>query len=63
MQRFYKVFDTEMFPAKEAWAPGIAAEAMLAVAEKGKEPVILMIGMVGGIVERFWYSDRYPGRS
>ena len=47
----YKVFDTEMFPAKEAWAPGIAAaEAMLAVAEKGKNSVILMIGMVGGIV-------------
>lgn len=41
----YKVFDTEMFPAKEAWAPGIAAaEAMLAVAEKGKNSVILMIG-------------------
>lgn len=46
----YKVFDTEMFPAKEAWAPGIAAaEAMLAVAEKGKKAVVLMIGMAGGI--------------
>lgn len=46
----YKVFDTEMFPAKEAWAPGIAAaEAMLAVAEKGKKAVVLMVGMAGGI--------------
>ena len=45
----YKVFDTEMFPAKEAWAPGIAAaEAMLAVAEKGKNSVILMIGIHRG---------------
>ena len=51
----YRVFDTEMFPAKEAWAPGIAAaEAMLAVAEKGKNSVILMIGMVGGIVGKFF---------
>ena len=51
----YKVFDTEMFPAKEAWAPGIAAaEAMLAVAEKGKNSVILMIGMVGGIVGKIF---------
>ena len=47
----YKVFDTEMFPAKEAWAPGIAAaEAMLAVAEKGKKAVVLMVGMAGGIL-------------
>ena len=44
-----------MFPAKEAWAPGIAAaEAMLAVAEKGKNSVILMIGMVGGIVGKIF---------
>lgn len=51
----YKVFDTEIFPAKEAWAPGIAAaEAMLAVAEKGKNSVILMIGMVGGIVGKIF---------
>ena len=51
----YKVFDTEMFPAKEAWAPGIAtAEAMLAVAEKGKNSVILMIGMAGGIVGKIF---------
>lgn len=47
----YKVFDTEMFPASAAWAPGIAAaEAMLAVAEKGKNSIILMIGTAGGIV-------------
>ena len=51
----YKVFDTEMFPAKEAWAPGIAAaEAMLAVAEKGKNSIILMLGMAGGIVGKFF---------
>lgn len=51
----YLVFDTEMFPAKAAWAPGIAAaEAMLAVAEKGRKSVILMVGMAGGVVGKIF---------
>lgn len=47
----YKTFDTEMFPASEPWPPGIAtAETILAIANKGKDAVILLIGTLGGII-------------
>lgn len=46
----YKTFDTEMFPATGAWPPGVAsAEAILAVVEKGKKAMMLLVGMAIGI--------------
>ncbi len=46
----YKTFDTEMFPAREPWPPGIAtAETILAIANKGKKAILLLIGIVAGI--------------
>ena len=58
----YKVFDTEMFPAKEAWAPGIAAaEAMLAVAERKELRYPYDWYGWRNRWKDFWYSDRYPG--
>lgn len=46
----YKTFDTEMFPAKGAWPPGVAsAETILAVVEKGKKAMLLLVGMGIGI--------------
>ena len=51
----YKVFDSQMFPASGAWAPGIAsAEAILAVAEKGKKSIILMLGTAGGVIGKIF---------
>lgn len=47
----YKTFDTEMFPASEPWPPGIAtAETILAIKNKGKDAILLIIGAVGGII-------------
>lgn len=46
----YKTFDTPMFPADEPWPPGIAAaETILAVINKGKKAVFLIVGMGIGI--------------
>lgn len=46
----YKTFDTEMFPAEGAWPPGVAsAETIMAVVEKGKKAVLLVIGIVMGV--------------
>lgn len=46
----YKTFDTEMFPATGAWPPGVAsAQAILAVVEKGKKAMLLLVGMVIGV--------------
>ncbi len=46
----YKSFDSQMFPAEEPWPPGIAtAETILAVANKGKKAILLIVGAVGGI--------------
>ncbi len=46
----YKTFDSEMFPAEGAWPPGVAsAESILAVVEKGKKALLLIVGMVIGI--------------
>lgn len=46
----YKTFDTEMFPAQGAWPPGVAAaEAILAVVEKGKKSLLLLAGTALGV--------------
>lgn len=46
----YKTFDTEMFPAEGAWPPGVAsAETIMAVVEKGKKAVLLVIGILMGV--------------
>ena len=46
----YKTFDIEMFPAEGAWPPGVAsAESILAVVEKGKKALLLLVGMAIGI--------------
>ena len=46
----YKTFDSEMFPAEGAWPPGVAsAESILAVVEKGKKALLLIVGIVIGI--------------
>ncbi|MEA4846365.1 MAG: OPT/YSL family transporter [Clostridiaceae bacterium] len=46
----YKLFNTPMFPATEAWAPGIAtAETLKAVAKKGKDAALLIYGIVGSV--------------
>jgi uncharacterized oligopeptide transporter (OPT) family protein len=51
----YFSFDTEAFPASAAWPPGIAtAEAILAAANKGREGVLLLFGIVGGIVGKMF---------
>ncbi len=47
----YKTFDTPMFPAEEPWPPGIAAaETILAVVNKGKKAMLLIVGMGIGVV-------------
>ncbi|MFD2210781.1 OPT/YSL family transporter [Virgibacillus halophilus] len=47
----YKFFDTKVFPAKEAWPPGIAtAEAIKAGDEGGKRAKYLLSGIGIGIV-------------
>ncbi|MGL5693114.1 MAG: OPT/YSL family transporter, partial [Peptostreptococcaceae bacterium] len=67
----YKCFDTEMFPAREAWPPGVAAaEAIKAVVEKGKKSLLLLQGMALGVVGKMvgvpmdllgvsWFGDFY----
>lgn len=47
----YKFFDTKVFPAKEAWPPGIAtAEAIKAGDEGGKRAKYLLTGIGVGVV-------------
>lgn len=47
----YKFFDTKVFPANEAWPPGIAtAEAIKAGDEGGKRAKVLGTGIVIGII-------------
>lgn len=47
----YKTFDTPMFPAEGAWAPGVAtAETIMAVVNKGKKAMLLLVGMGMGVV-------------
>lgn len=46
----YKTFDSEMFPAEGAWPPGVAsAQSILAVVEKGKKALLLLVGMAIGV--------------
>lgn len=46
----YKTFDTEMFPAEGSWPPGVAsAQAILAVVEKGKKAMLLIVGGAIGV--------------
>lgn len=47
----YKTFDTPMFPAEGAWAPGVAsAETIMAVVNKGKKAMLLLVGIGMGVV-------------
>jgi len=47
----WKTFDTPMFPAEGAWAPGVAsAETIKAVVNKGKKAMLLLVGMGMGVV-------------
>lgn len=47
----YKFFDSKIFPAEEAWPPGIAtAEAIKAGDEGGKRATVLGAGIVIGIL-------------
>lgn len=47
----YKIFDTPMFPAEEPWPPGIAtAETILAIANRGKKALLLLLGIGVGVV-------------
>jgi uncharacterized oligopeptide transporter (OPT) family protein len=51
----YFSFDSAAFPVKAAWPPGIAtAEAILAAAEKGKRAVVLLYGIAGGAVGKYF---------
>lgn len=47
----YKTFDSSMFPAAGAWPPGVAsAETILAVVQKGRKAMLLLVGMGMGVV-------------
>lgn len=47
----YKMFDTKVFPAKEAWPPGVAtAEAIKAGDEGGKRAKFLLAGIGVGLI-------------
>ncbi len=47
----YRTFDTPMFPSQGAWPPGVAAaQAILAVVQKGKKAALLVVGTGLGIV-------------
>ena len=47
----WKTFDSPMFPAEGAWAPGVAsAETIKAVVNKGKKAMLLLAGMAMGVV-------------
>lgn len=47
----YFSFDSKLFSARGAWPPGFAtAEALKAAATKGKNTVLLLVGMVSGAV-------------
>lgn len=45
----YKSFGSPMFPEEAPWPPGIAtAESILAMADKGKKSVLLLVGAAAG---------------
>ncbi|MCU5772072.1 OPT/YSL family transporter [Erwiniaceae bacterium BAC15a-03b] len=46
----YRLFDTRVFPASNAWPPGVAAaEAIKAGDKGGKQAWLLVVGIVGGV--------------
>lgn len=46
----YFSFDSKVFSARAAWPPGLAtAEALKAAAGKGRNALLLLVGMVGGV--------------
>ncbi|WP_447957257.1 OPT/YSL family transporter [Vreelandella sp. EE7] len=46
----YFSFDSKIFTARAAWPPGLAtAEALKAAANKGRNALLLLVGMVGGL--------------
>ena len=46
----YRLFDTRVFPASNAWPPGVAAaEAIKAGDKGGRQAWLLVVGIVGGI--------------
>ncbi|MFT8879370.1 MAG: OPT/YSL family transporter [Oenococcus sp.] len=50
----YRLFDSDLFPAKATWAPGVAtAESILAGDEGGKRAGLLGVGGVIGIIGSF----------
>jgi len=47
----YRLFDTRVFPASNAWPPGVAAaEAIKAGDKGGRQAWLLVLGIVGGVV-------------
>lgn len=47
----YRLFDTRVFPASNAWPPGVAAaEAIKAGDKGGSHAWLLLVGVLGGIV-------------
>lgn len=51
----YFSFDSKVFPAEAAWPPGIAtAEAIKTAAEKGKSGIVLILGIIGGAIGKFF---------
>jgi len=51
----YRCFGSEMFPAEGAWPPGVAcAESMMAVVEKGRKALLLIVGIAIGWVGKIF---------
>jgi uncharacterized oligopeptide transporter (OPT) family protein len=51
----YRCFGSEMFPAEGAWPPGVAcAESMMAVVEKGRKALLLLVGIAIGWVGKIF---------
>lgn len=47
----YRLFDTRVFPASNAWPPGVAtAEAITACDRGGSHAWLLLTGVVGGVI-------------
>ncbi len=51
----YFSFDSQAFPAEGSWPPGIAtAEAIKKAAEKGKSGIMLIGGIIGGAIGKYF---------
>ncbi|WP_276725137.1 OPT/YSL family transporter [Pantoea septica] len=46
----YRLFDTRVFPASNAWPPGVAAAEAIKAGDKGGRQAWLLAGIVGGIL-------------